>query len=76
MFRSRGLFKSGERRLPACSCRQLAGNILNAGLGQLMRLGRLPRRAGWQPALAGKCLAHSHDMAALVRLVRLSRLEK
>jgi hypothetical protein len=47
----------GERRLPACSGRQLGGYILRTLVPPKRRanfirhLGKLPRYAGWQPAL-------------------------
>jgi len=47
---------SGERRLPACSSRQLAEMLLGRckRIDPLMSCGvsgRLPETAGWQPAL-------------------------
>ena len=41
----------GERRLPACSCRQHSRcALICARTKSNQRLGKLPRRAGWQPA--------------------------
>jgi hypothetical protein len=49
---------SGERRLPACRSRQLAGYTLWTSMvvrreNQKQHLGKLPRWTGWQPALPG-----------------------
>jgi len=50
--------RSGERRLPACSFRQPAGNIegvrMSINVASAARsFGKLPNDAGWQPALPG-----------------------
>jgi hypothetical protein len=47
---------SGERRLPACHVRQLAGHFFNWTIRHLAKsaFGKLPNAAGWQPALPGK----------------------
>ena|SRR5947207_12741266 len=63
----------GERRLPACTARQLAGRQKRASkqLGDANRedamwdvRGKLPRTAGWQPALpkGGCSVASSHSL--------------
>jgi len=49
---------SGERRLPACSRRQLADDTESVaktfarGMSEEL-FGRLPKRTGWQPVLPG-----------------------
>jgi hypothetical protein len=53
-----GSFSSEEHTLPACSCRQPCSKHLRATNSELRTeipgLGKLPRPAGWQPALPQK----------------------
>src|SRR5437763_12852465 len=64
----------GERRLPACSVRQLAGRLRirlhkkirgTRRFGPLFVRGNLPRTAGWQRALPDKNLAPSEPLAII-----------
>jgi hypothetical protein len=42
---------SGERRLPACSCRQLTGNTVSKRIRFQECFGEPPKPTGWQPVL-------------------------